>query len=103
VVEIRPDGQEVTAEIGAEGELDRFRFSVESAGRHVLQTHGRTNVVMSLHGPNSETALLAGDDDSGSRANARIERDLAPGAYVIHVRHRRAKGTGRYRLSLTRT
>ena len=56
---------------------------------------------MSLHGPNSETALLAADDDSGTGFNARIERDLGPGAYVVHVRHQRAGGSGRYRLSLT--
>lgn len=93
----------VSASIGTVGELDRFRFVVSTPGRHVLETQGRTNVTMSLLGPNAETALLAADDDSGARYNARIERDLAPGAYLVHVRHQRAGGKGRYRLSLSRT
>jgi hypothetical protein len=103
VVELPADGPAISAAIGAAGELDRFRFRITEPGRHVLETHGRTNVTMSLHGPNSETALLAADDDAGARFNARIERDLAPGTYLVHVRHQRAGGTGRYRLSLTRT
>lgn len=90
----------VSAAIGAAGELDRYRFTVSRAGRHVLTTHGRTRLVISLHGPNSETALLAADDDVADGV-ARIERDLAPGVYTVHVRHLRPRGTGRYRLSLT--
>ena len=101
-VELRPDGQPVEAGIGGAGELDRYRFTLIADGAYVLETHGGTNVTMSLHGPNSDTALLAADDDSGARFNARIERDLGPGTYLVHVRHRRARGTGRYRLSLTR-
>lgn len=99
-VELPPDGRPVEAEIGDAGEVDRFRFAVADAGEYALETHGRTNVTMSLHGPNSETALLAADDDSGARFNARIERELGPGTYVVHVRHQRSRGTGRYRLSL---
>jgi hypothetical protein len=101
-VELEPDGVPGAAEIGAAGEVDRFGFTIPGAGRYALETHGRTNVTMSLHGPNSETALLAADDDSGARFNARIERDLGPGTYVVHVRHQRHTGTGRYSLSLTR-
>ena len=100
-VELPPDGRPMAAEIGAAGEVDRFGFTIADAGRYALETHGRTNVTMSLHGPNSETALLAADDDSGARFNARIERDLRPGTYVVHVRHQRSGRTGRYRLSLT--
>ena len=100
--QVMPDGSPATAEIGAAGAVDRFRFTLREGGRYALETYGRTNVTMSLHGPNSETALLAADDDSGVRFNARIERDLGPGTYVVHVRHQRSTGTGRYRLSITR-
>lgn len=103
LLELEPGGEPIAADIGVAGEVDRYRFAIGDAGRYVLETHGRTNVTMSLHGPNSETALLAADDDSGARFNARIERDLGPGAYVVHVRHQRNGGTGRYRLSLSRT
>ncbi len=66
-------------------------------------TLGRTDVVMTLHGPNSETALLAADDDSGAGRNARIERDLGAGTYHVQVRHHRPTGTGTYEVALERT
>jgi hypothetical protein len=92
----------VSAAIGAHGEVDRYTFRVVKPGPFVLQTHGRTDVVMSLHGPNAETALLAADDDSGLGLNARIERDLEPGGYVVQVRHFRPRGKGKYQISLER-
>ena len=33
----------------------------------MIDTRGPTDVVMKLFGPNSETALIAEDDDSGHR------------------------------------
>jgi hypothetical protein len=100
---LRAGASPVAGDIGTHGEVDRYDFRVAKAGRFIIQTLGPTNVVMSLHGPNSETALLAADDDSGLDLNARIERDLRPGRYTVQVRHHRPRGTGRYEVALDRT
>jgi hypothetical protein len=52
---------------------------------------------MKLFGPNSETALIAEDDDSGTGANARLAENLLAGDYYVQVRHyNRASGKGNY-------
>ncbi|HEY7028069.1 MAG TPA: hypothetical protein VH438_10710 [Gemmatimonadales bacterium] len=52
---------------------------------------------MKLFGPNSETALIAEDDDSGYALNARIVADLSPGDYLVQIRHyNKASGMGNY-------
>ena len=60
------------ASIGKFGEEDLFRFTAATDGRHQIDTRGPTDVVMKLFGPNSETALIAEDDDSGVDTNALI-------------------------------
>lgn len=90
------------AEIGADGEADSFHFRIEDAGRYVLQTLGPTDVVLTLHGPDDDTALLAMDDDSGWALNAKIERDLQPGRYLALVRHYHPRSTGGYQVALDR-
>src|SRR5688572_11659275 len=85
------------ASIGKVGEEDLFRFTVATDGRYVIDTRGPTDVVMKLFGPNSETALIAEDDDSGYGFNARIAADLIAGEYYVQVRHySRTGGTGKY-------
>ena len=85
------------ASIGKVGEEDLFRFTAASDGRYVIDTRGPTDVVMKLFGPNSETALIAEDDDSGVDTNARIASDLIAGDYFVQVRHyNRASGMGNY-------
>jgi len=91
------------AEIGKTGEEDLFRFTVKTTGRHVVDTAGPTDVVMKLFGPDSPTALIAEDDDSGLRSNARIVADLLPGEYWAQVRHySRASGMGNYTIKVRR-
>jgi len=91
------------AAIGRYGEEDLFRFRVESAGRHVIDTRGPTDVVMKLFGPDQPTALIAEDDDSGYALNARIATDLLPGDYWVQVRHyNRDAGTGDYSVRVKR-
>lgn len=85
-----------TASIGALGEEDLFTFTAATDGRYVIDTRGPTNVVMKLFGPDSPTALVAEDDDSGYAANARIARGLTPGRYWVQIRHAVAGGTGTY-------
>jgi len=90
------------AEIGEAGEEDLYRFVVENRGRHTISTTGSTDVVMALFGPNSETNLLAEDDDSGAGRNSLITATLEPGVYFVQIRHYSGAGTGAYRILVTR-
>ena len=93
-----------SASIGKAGEEDLFRFSVDKGGRHVIDTKGATDVVMKLFGPNSPTALIAEDDDSGFGFNARIAANLIEGRYFAQVRHHnRASGKGNYSIAVSRS
>ena len=89
------------ASIGTVGEEDLFRFTAAAAGRYVIDTEGPSDVVMKLFGPDSETALIAEDDDSGVDTNARIVADLAVGDSFVQVRHfNRESGTGNYSIQV---
>jgi hypothetical protein len=92
------------AAIGKAGEEDLFTFDAATAGSYVIDTRGPTDVVMKLFGPDSETALLAQDDDSGYDSNARIAADLVAGTYYVQVRHyNRTSGTGKYSIKVRKT
>jgi hypothetical protein len=92
-----------SASIGRFGEADLFAFTVKKAGRHVIDTRGPTDLVMTLFGPNSPTALMAEDDDSGLAYNARIAANLIEGRYFAQVRHyNRATGVGNYTVAVAR-
>ena len=66
-----------------------------------MDTRGPTDVVMKLFGPNSETALIAEDDDSGIDSNALIAANLIAGHYFVQVRHyNRASGMGKYSINV---
>jgi hypothetical protein len=89
------------ASVGKFGEEDLYRFTAASDGRYLVDTRGPTDVVMKLFGPNSETALIAEDDDSGIDTNALIVRDLVAGDYFVQVRHyNRASGMGKYSIKV---
>lgn len=91
------------AAIGKFGEEDLFAFTVTRPGRHVIDTRGPTDVVMKLFGPETPTALIAEDDDSGVDYNARIAADLVAGRYWAQVRHyNRASGKGEYTIRVRR-
>jgi hypothetical protein len=91
------------ASIGKFGEADLFAFKVTKAGRHVIDTRGPTDVVMTLFGPDNPTALIATDDDSGYASNARISANLIEGRYFVQVRHyNRASGVGNYTVRVSR-
>jgi hypothetical protein len=91
------------ASIGKFGEEDLYTFTVAQPGHHVIDTRGPTDVVMKLFGPNSPTALLAEDDDSGHALNARIAAHLSPGQHWVQVRHyNRASGMGDYSIKVRR-
>lgn len=88
------------ASIGSPGEEDLFTFIVTAGGRHTIATTGPTDVVMKLFGPDSQTSLIAEDDDSGSGQNARIIADLIPGQYYVQIRHFSKTSTGKYKISV---
>jgi hypothetical protein len=89
------------ASIGETGEEDLFKFAVQSAGHYTMETEGETDLVMKLYGPDSQTQLIAEDDDSGQGYNPKIGADLMPGQYFIQIRHyNRTGGTGPYGIKL---
>jgi hypothetical protein len=91
------------ASIGRFGEEDLFRFTADVEGRYIIDTRGPSDVVMKLFGPNSPTALIAEDDDSGYATNARIATALLPGDYWVQVRHyNRESGAGDYTVKVRR-
>ena len=90
-------GPKLEADIGKPGEEDLYRFHADTEAVYVIETRGQTDVYMKLFGPNSATALLEEDDDSGYGLNPRISARLMAGDYFVQVRHYdRSSGTGRY-------
>jgi hypothetical protein len=90
-------------EIGQPGEQDLYRFSATSQGRYTIETEGPTDVILSLYGPDSQTHLIAQDDDSGTGQNAKVSTDLIPGTYFVQVRHYNPQsGSGRYDIRVSR-
>ncbi len=83
----RSTARRSTRIIGKGGEEDVFTFEVGSDGVYEVRTNGSTDVYLKLFGPDSKTALIAEDDDSGYGVNARIRRSLVPGKYWAQVRH----------------
>lgn len=91
------------AAIGKAGEEDLFSFTADKTGSYTIDTQGPTDTVMKLFGPNSETALIAEDDDSGLDSNAKIVRSLIPGRYFIQIRHyNQRSGMGNYSIKVSR-
>jgi astacin (peptidase family M12A)/pre-peptidase len=88
--------------IGVPGEQDLYGFTVVNGGTHTIETSGTTDVFLKLFGPNSDTHLLAQNDDGGVGTNARIVRSLPPGNYIAQVTHYSRQATGKYSISVVR-
>jgi Astacin (Peptidase family M12A) len=104
-VTLKINGVATSASIGVPGEEDVYTFTVplRGMGRHVIETGGQTDVVMKLFGANSQTNLIAEDDDGGVGYNSRIATILGPGKYFVQIRHyNKANGTGSYTIKVTR-
>lgn len=102
-VHLEIGGHPVEAEIGKHYEVDVFDFRVEMPGNHLIQTGGNTDLEMVLTGPNSKTANLGYDNDSGGAGNARIQIRLEAGEYFVHIRHFKPMGSGKYNLSVRKS
>ena len=96
------DGDKVSGSIGEPGEEDLYTFDVAEDGLYEVATRGTTDVYLKLYGPDSPTALIDEDDDSGYGRNAKIKRALGPGRYLAQVRHYSPAGTGTYTLRVRR-
>jgi len=96
-------GPEVKGEISAGGERDRYTFTVETAGKYSIQTSGNTDTFVSLFGPNSESRLIAEDDDSGPGNLSLLTQNLTPGRYFVRVRLFSASSTGPYGISVRKS
>lgn len=90
------NGPAIQGEISIGGERDRYTFKVATAGAHAIETTGNTDTFVSLFGPNSETRLIAEDDDSGPGTLSLLTQNLAVGQYVVKVRHFNPSSRGPY-------
>jgi hypothetical protein len=98
--ELTVDGPALKAAIGSRGEEDTYTFRVPKTGRFEVKTDGKTDLVLMLLGPDSETRVVAEDDDSGYGRNPRIREVLIPGTYHVRARHYSKKGTGKYEIKV---
>jgi hypothetical protein len=89
-------------EISESGQKDEYTFKVKKAGEYTIQTTGRTDLIMSLFGPDSKTTLVAKDDDSGEKLNPKIVADLVKGTYYVVVQHYSNTGTGGYSIKVSK-
>ena len=101
-VQIQVNGPEVQGNIGQPAESDLYTFSVATAGEHMIETSGSTDTFLALFGPNSDTNLIAQDDDSGPGTLSRIQKSLAVGTYFVRVRHFSPAQTGAYGVMIRR-
>ena len=94
------NGAAVQGEISAGGERDRYAFRVTNTGTYAIETTGRTDTFVSLFGPNSETKLIAEDDDSGPGNLSLLVKKLDPGQYFVRVRHFSSSSIGPYGIAV---
>ena len=94
------NGPEVLGEIDPAGEQDLYSFEVIVPGVYTIDTSGTMDTFLSLFGPDSDTALVAFDDDSGPDRLSLLVEELAAGRYIAQVRHFSPFGTGAYGISL---
>ncbi|MGH7491870.1 MAG: tyrosinase family protein [bacterium] len=91
----------IQADIAAADESDLFTFAAPATDLYTIATSGNTDTFLTLFGPDSQTMLIAQNDDGGNGSNARIVADLVAGVYFVRVRHFDPNGTGPYRIAVT--
>ncbi len=100
IPELTINDNPVNAAISVANESDLYRFQVTDAGLYTIETSGAIDTFLSLHGPNTQSVVIATDDDSASSLNSRINANLIPGEYFARVRHYSPLSTGPYSLSV---
>lgn len=86
------------SEIKVPNERDLYAFDILEPRDYVIETSGPTDTFLTLFGPDSQTRLVAQNDDAGRAQNGRIEATLYPGRYYLQVRHYSSRATGPYRV-----
>lgn len=94
-------GERVAARIAQAGEIDRFVFTVSERRAYRVETHGNTDTVLYLAGPNDPSRLIATNDDGGENFNARLDYTLPVATYYAYVVHYSRQAVGDYELSVT--
>ena len=98
--ELEINGPELQGQISP-GAQDLYLLRIVSAGRYTIDTSGTTDTFLSVFGPNSDTTLVAADDDSGPGTLSLLVLDLVPGDYVVQVRHFSPSGSGPYGVAVS--
>lgn len=103
LVELPVIGMSATqAEISTPGEKHDYKFTASTAGKYTIETGGRTDLLMSLYGPDEQTRLIGKDDDSGKGLNPKIVIDLMAGTYYVRIQHYDGdRGTGAYSITVS--
>jgi len=103
VVELPVNAPPTEGSINTFREKDLFKLQVVEQGRHEIETHGETNVMITLFGPNNPTREIGQDldgGDNGQGPNAKLVGELEPATYFAEVRHQELFGTGAYQISV---
>jgi tyrosinase len=95
------NGNPAGATIGTQGEMDVFRFDVNSFAAFTIETTGPSDTFMTLFGPNDATNQVALDDDGGESLNARLTRTLSAGTYHVMIRLFNPNLTGSYSIQVS--
>ena len=95
------NGPQVQGEINPAGEQDLYTLNVTTAGTYTIDTSGTTDTFLSLFGPDSDTTLVAADDDSGPGLLSLLVEHLEVGRYLVQVRHFSPFGSGPYGITLS--
>lgn len=91
------------ADIGKVGEVDEYTFTVQQQAVHRVFTEGPTDMALMVFGPNDTTRLLGQNDDiSATNLNARVEKILTPGTYLVRACHFNNTATGSYRVGVSK-
>lgn len=98
--ELEINGPEIQGEVNPAGEQDLYALTVTEPGTYTIDTSGSTDTFLTLFGPDSETTLVAADDDSGPGTLSLLVQDLTVGSYLVQVRHFSPAGRGAYGVSV---
>lgn len=98
--ELQINGPETQGEINPAGEEDLYTLKVTTAGTYTIGTSGTTDTLLSLFGPDSNTTLVAADDDSGPGLLSLLVQDLEVGRYLVQIRHFSPEGRGHYGVTI---
>ncbi len=81
--EIEVDGERQQRNFSPIGDEDWVAFTVDSQGTYVMETAGNIDTYMELY--DEDGVMMEENDDSDVDSNARIEKSLPPGRYIMHI------------------